>query len=153
MREGETGKIVLTDLENLFFPLIRYEIGDFGRALPGVCKCGVKLPLMDQVKGRISDIIRLPNNKVISGEYMTTIFDHAPDMVKEFQVVQKTDYSIEIRVVPNVEYLNIDSGLLAVKTKLSLESENLVSVRIRKMEELPIEKGKVQFIKSELPSQ
>ena len=153
VRDGEIGKIVITDLENLLFPLIRYEIGDFGRALPGVCECGVKLPLMDQVKGRISDIIRLPNNKVISGEYMTTIFDHAPDMVKQFQVVQKPDFSIEIRVIPNGEYLDIESGLLAVKKKLSFESENLVSVSIKKMEEIPIEKGKVQFIKSELPSQ
>jgi phenylacetate-CoA ligase len=46
----ELGRIVITDLENYAFPLIRYENGDLGRPLALKCACGINLPLMDAVR-------------------------------------------------------------------------------------------------------
>jgi phenylacetate-coenzyme A ligase PaaK-like adenylate-forming protein len=38
--DGQAGKILITSLRKFAFPLIRYEIGDVGRMIPGMCKCG-----------------------------------------------------------------------------------------------------------------
>ncbi len=100
----ELGRIVVTDLENYAFPLIRYENGDLGRTLANKCNCGINLPLMHPVRGRISDNVCFPDGTLISGEYLTTIFDDFPDTVIAFQVHQASDYSLTINVVPNREF-------------------------------------------------
>lgn len=38
--EGETGEIVVTNLNRKLMPLVRYRIGDLGRWEPGTCPCG-----------------------------------------------------------------------------------------------------------------
>ena len=98
---GQRGDITVTDLENYVFPLIRYRIGDRGCALSYQCSCGVNLPLMDSVKGRTTDNLPLPDGSVLSGEYLTTIFDDFPDAVHAFSVHQKKDFSIVVSYVPN----------------------------------------------------
>ena len=91
------GDLLVTDLLNYAFPLLRYRLGDRGRMLPEKCECGLPFPIMDYVKGRISDSIRFPDGTTIPGEYWTTIFDDFTDVIRAFQVYQASDYSIEIR--------------------------------------------------------
>ena len=64
------------------------------------CSCGSKLPIIDKVNGRTTDMIRLPDGGCIPGDFLTTVFDHAPDAVSRFQVIQHKDYSITIKYVP-----------------------------------------------------
>jgi len=94
-------------------------MGIWARALTHECSCGVKLPLMDKVRGRTSDLIRLPNGKSLSGEYMTTIFDDFPEAIRQFRVHQLADYSLNIWVVPNSDCQNLEAILNKVKEKLS----------------------------------
>lgn len=147
---GNLGKIAITDLENYVFPLIRYLNGDVGRALPGNCTCGVSLPLMDQVRGRISDTLKLPNGLCISGEYLTTIFDDHPDAVKQFQVHQRVDYSVTICVVPNNECRDLEQILIKVRDNLRKEVNNQISVEIQKTSNIHHERGKLRFVKSDV---
>ena len=112
--EGELGNIAVTDLENQLFPLIRYLNGDMSSRMPGLCSCGVTLPLMDKVRGRTTDIVKLPGGRCISGDYLTTLFDDYPDAVRRFQVYQKADYSIEILVVPEPASFSLLAVALAV---------------------------------------
>ncbi|TKJ38113.1 MAG: hypothetical protein CEE38_04975 [Planctomycetes bacterium B3_Pla] len=147
---GELGRIAITDLENKYFPLIRYLNGDEGRALPKNCSCGVNLPLMDKVRGRISDTIKLPNGAVVGGDYLTTIFDSVPDAVCQFQVHQHKDYSIDIVVVPNTTYANYEKVLENIRANLSTQFRNAVPVSIKQVAEIPHQSGKLRFVKSDL---
>jgi len=54
--DGETGRILVTSLQKHTFPLIRYEIGDEGRIVPGPCPCGRTTRVMDLL-GRADDIV------------------------------------------------------------------------------------------------
>ena len=56
--------------------------------------------VIGKINGRTIDLIRLRNGGCVPGDFLTTIFDHAPEAVKRFQVVQHKDYSITIRYVP-----------------------------------------------------
>jgi phenylacetate-CoA ligase len=140
---GETGRIIITDLENYAFPLIRYENGDMGRALSYPCSCGVKLPLMDSVKGRVTDLIRLPDGTAVSGDYLTTLFDDFPEAVRAFQVVQDRDYSISIYVVPNQNCSDICD---IVKRRLGEKTQGQVTVSINIVDELESDRGKLRYV-------
>lgn len=43
-RPGEVGELVLTNLRNPVFPLIRYRVGDHGSLAEGACSCGSAFP-------------------------------------------------------------------------------------------------------------
>tara|TARA_B100000787_G_C16199015_1_gene303312 strand:- start:2396 stop:3730 length:1335 start_codon:yes stop_codon:yes gene_type:complete len=145
LNNGEHGKIILTNLEEYAFPLIRYENGDESRLLNEPCTCGLTLPLMDKVKGRTSDNLTFPNGLVLSGEYLTTIFDNYTANVKQFQIIQKKDLSILVRVKL---YTNKDATLITkvIENELGKRINNQVSLKLEFVSEIKQEKGKLKFI-------
>lgn len=153
VEKGEYGRTVITNLEDEAFPLIRYENNDRGRWLGGPCACGRTLPCIDSVKGRESESFELPSGKVISGEYLTTIFDAHPDLVRGFRVVQHRDASITVEYVP--------SGKVKVKGEGEGEGERRmeevlfvfrrivggeVPVNFKRVDEIPHDRGKLRFV-------
>jgi phenylacetate-CoA ligase len=55
---GERGdRILLTLLERHTQPLIRYEISDMVRELPGECGCGRKFRMIESIEGRVEDVL------------------------------------------------------------------------------------------------
>ena len=99
--EGEWGDLVVTDLLERKFPLIRYRVGDRGRLLGRRCPCPLPFPLMDYVKGRIVDVIVTASGKRMPGEFWTTIFDDHVDEVRSFQVHQARDLKVTVRYEPS----------------------------------------------------
>ena len=144
------GNVVITDLENYFFPIIRYMNGDMGRALSGKCPCGINLPLMDKVQGRQTDMVKLPNGTCLAGDYLTTIFDNFPDAVKGFQVQQKKDYSIKVLYVPNPEANELSEVLGKVYNELINKTESQVSIIMEPVESISHDRGKLRYVISEL---
>lgn len=147
---GSMGGIAVTDLQSIYFPLIRYLNGDRGRALADTCDCGVTFPLMDKVKGRVSDTLRLPSGACINGEYLTTLFDDFPDAVRQFQVHQRKDYSILIKTIPRDGVTNLPQLLDAVCTQLSQSIGHEVSVTGCVVNDIEQEGGKLQFVRTDL---
>ncbi|SDM55643.1 phenylacetate--CoA ligase family protein [Kriegella aquimaris] len=95
-----TGKILLTDLTNFAFPLIRYEIGDRGRYMENSCSCGRPLPLMENIKGRQTVNIKTPSGLLIRGEHLMAMFDGYMKVFREIQLCQEADFSVCIDYVP-----------------------------------------------------
>lgn len=56
---GRRGEIVFTTLTRKGMPLIRYRTGDLTRYLPGPCPCGTVLPLLETVRGRRHEFVRV----------------------------------------------------------------------------------------------
>lgn len=100
---GEMGKILVTDFTNYAMPLIRYENGDIGKPTNEKCSCGINLPLMKSVEGRMTDII-VTEDKFISSPGLTLIFKDLP--IKKYQVIQETRNEILIKIVKAGEYSN-----------------------------------------------
>jgi phenylacetate-CoA ligase len=148
---GTLGKVVITDLENFAFPLIRYVTGDMGRALNERCPCGITLPLMDAVKGRITDIIKLPNGTRIAGDFLTTIFDDCPEAVNGFQVRQHKDYSITIYVVPAKGNPTVPATLKRVREQLAQKVGGQVTVTMEEVARINSDRGKTRFVISDAP--
>ncbi|MDD5656675.1 MAG: acyl-CoA reductase [Elusimicrobia bacterium] len=61
--EGRTGRILITSLLKLAYPLIRYELGDAGRLVPGTCPCGRPARVFELL-GRCDDVLAVGNMNV-----------------------------------------------------------------------------------------
>jgi len=142
VEKGMYGKTLLTNLEDTVFPLIRYENGDRGRWLTEKCPCGRTLPLIDSVKGRESESFVLPSGKTINGEFLTTIFDSAPELVSGFRVVQHKDSSITVEFVPSGDEGKIVGLIRSFAGKIGDE----VCVNHKKVESIPHDRGKLRFV-------
>lgn len=98
---GETGDVVVTDLNNRAMPLIRYRVGDL--AVPGArCACGRGFPVLKRVWGREYDLVVTPDGRRYHGEFFMYLFedlraDGIP--IQQFQVVQVGERNLEVRLV------------------------------------------------------
>lgn len=54
--DGETGNIILTNLDRTLMPVIRYNVGDRGRIVPGSCSCG-RTSLRFELLGRSDEVV------------------------------------------------------------------------------------------------
>jgi len=100
--EGETGRIVVTCLENYGMPLIRYDTEDLGIQREKSCSCGRNLPMMDSIVGRRIDMIRLPNGNTLFGGFFVIALEDLEWIPRygiiQFQVVQEKLDHIVLRI-------------------------------------------------------
>ncbi len=109
-KAGELGEVVVTDLHNYGAPFIRYVNGDLAVALPDEkCACGRSLVRLATVEGRSNDTLRDGEGRPVAGMFFIVLFSTLADKVRRFQVVQRKDRSIDLKIVPGSAF---DSSLL-----------------------------------------
>ena len=97
--EGESGEILITDLDNFSMPFIRYRIGDIGTSMENGCSCGRGLSMMKKIEGRTLERAISPIGTVITGPYFTLIFDKHFSAFSKFQIVEESKGSIKVLLV------------------------------------------------------
>ena len=114
-KEGEIGRVVVTDLHNYASPVIRYDIGDYAEA-GGSCNCGRNFPTIKRIVGRERNLITKPD-----GSKHWPIFGfHQFDIVApiyQYQFVQHSLTLIEMRVFPKRKLTDTDKENLACIVK------------------------------------
>ena len=98
---GQTGRMLITDLDNYGMPLVRYDIGD--RAVAAgerSCACGRGFPMLEEVAGRTLEIVVTPDGRQIGGTFWTLLLRSKPAF-RHFQVVQEAVDGVVIRFVPD----------------------------------------------------
>ncbi len=93
------GHIVLTDLEHLTLPLIRYKIGDIGCLLSSHCECGRSFPLMSDILGRNRDRFTGNNNTYIPATTISSALQDLEELTL-FQVFQNKEGEILFLLPP-----------------------------------------------------
>jgi phenylacetate-CoA ligase len=102
-RPGETGEVVITDLHNLACPMIRYVNGDMAVAhAEGPCSCGRTLTKIGPVEGRTTETLRDGRGNAVGGLVFNILFGVMDQVAKKFQVVQKADGRVVMKVVPTL---------------------------------------------------
>jgi phenylacetate-CoA ligase len=114
-RPGESGEVAITDLHNLACPLIRYITGDVATAhAGGPCACGRGLGRIAAIEGRMTDTLRDGHGNAVGGLVFNVLIGVLDHVARNFQVVQKLDGRVIMRVVPNLGDRLPDSALRAV---------------------------------------
>lgn len=145
---GELGRVVMTDLSNFAFPFIRYENGDVARMSDEQsCACGINLPKLAAVEGRIADTLILPD-RVITVPYLTVLFSDLKGL-KAYQFYQKTKDEVIVRIVPDGEYT--DEVRKYLYDALVDMAGDKATITVEEVAEIPVpESGKRRFVISEV---
>ncbi len=99
---GETGEVAITDLHNLACPMIRYVTGDLAVAREQApCACGRGLERIGPIEGRITETLRDGRGDAVGGLVFNILFGVMSHVAKQFQVIQKLDGRVVMKVVPN----------------------------------------------------
>ena len=114
-RPGEAGEVVVTDLHNLASPMIRYVNGDVAVAhAPGICACGRTLTRIGPVEGRTTETLRDGRGNAVGGLVFNILFGVMDQVAKQFQVVQKADGRVVMKIVPQTGDALPEANRLAI---------------------------------------
>jgi len=115
---GERGEVVCTSLVNQAMPLIRYRLEDTGIRCEEQCPCGMTLPLMKVVEGRIDDFLTDLDGRLIS----PTVFFPYPfedmERIKQFRVIQERSDKLKIQLVVKENFRNEDQVFEKARRKI-----------------------------------
>jgi len=146
---GEMGRVLVTDLSNLSFPFIRYEIGDVGvLAEPRQCSCGVTLPKLKSIEGRITDIVVLKDRQIITLNFNNLMSD--VEGIDQYQVVQQTMDNVVVKIVKNKVFTSVSEERL--RSGLTQLLGNDVHVKVEYVENIEVSSsGKRRYVISDIP--
>jgi phenylacetate-CoA ligase len=123
--------ILVTKLHADGMPMLRYRIGDVGRFPEGAAPGHPALTLCEVV-GRDMDRIWLPDGRWINSVQLPHMFKDFP--VREFMFVQRSDYSIELKIVPKSDFSG--DSLSKINATVSLNLPGL-PLNIALVDEIP----------------
>ncbi len=149
---GETGEIVLTDLENRGMPLIRYRIADSAEAMDNsqICDCKRTLPRIKITGGRVNEFLVTADGRLVAGTALTIFLSTKIPGVAQMQLYQKEAGELTVRVVASDS--GIDEAALLEESRSFLGENMRISVSYQ--EYIPREKsGKYRFSISEVASE
>lgn len=149
VKDGQTGRLIFTNLFNIAMPFIRYEVGDFGAI--------EKDPLMVQDKlinlqGRLNDKVFLPSGKVAAGFSLYYVSKHLMGTlgyIHEYQVHQLSLSKFLFYIVMDRELDDFSKKIIQEAFDTYLEKG--LEVEIRKVDFIDREKsGKLKHFISHL---
>ena len=147
---GETGHIIVTNLNNYGMPFIRYSIEDMGAwsTLDG-CPCGRQLPMMDLVQGRRIDMFKAKDGHSVWGGFASPLF--GMEGVKQFQLVQKRLDLVVARIVKEGQLELDETRLAEIERTVHTALGDDVRVEFEFPAEIPVlASGKYRYAISEL---
>lgn len=92
---GVPGRVLVTDLTNRAFGLIRYENGDVASWAPEDETRPCPFPVLERIWGRTSDFLTTPTGGRIHGEWFTHLF-YGVESVLRFQVHQRSTMHVDV---------------------------------------------------------
>lgn len=122
------GEIVMTNLWNFSWPLIRYITRDIVVLSQKGCSCGCNFPRLMSINGRTNDFITLPNGKQIHSSPFGWLSVSIPG-IKDIFFSQNEDYSLDIFVVKE-EIADSNKIRSIIKKRLEKLLKNNLDIQI-----------------------
>jgi phenylacetate-CoA ligase len=147
--DGELGRVLVTRLDTIGMPFIRYYTGDLAVKLPRSKypqKRDYSFPLLERVIGRDTDIVKTKNGGLMIVHFFTAIFQLEASF-KQFKIIQRDLAGIEIEYIPSSAF---DSKAIArIEQRITEElNETILFKWIEVKEIAPTKSGKPQIIQS-----
>ena len=139
--DGIEGQIVITDLNSMKFPFIRYKTGDLGIMRHDDCGCGIKKPYLTNIVGRVEDYILTKDNRKIR---RVTLIVKPAIGIKESQIIQFSRDAIIIKVVPDVNFDEKSMEEVVKNAPLYIGDMNVKWEKVQKLERTA--NGKLKFL-------
>ncbi|MDQ0417971.1 phenylacetate-CoA ligase [Croceifilum oryzae] len=105
--EEGTGELVVTDLQNKTWPLIRYWIGDLVSVSAATCDCGQSSPVLTLTGGRTQEYVQVHDwlcSPVLFHYRTSAINRKYGNCIRSFRVTQRAEEDFLIELVPGTDY-------------------------------------------------
>lgn len=146
--EGRVGELVITELNNLAMPLIRYRTGDYAAISYKGCECGRTLSLLTAVHGRAYDFIVNRVGRQFHGEFVMYIFEEAMREglgIRQFQVLQEDVSHFRVRLVAGPSFQESAKVLIIRRFREHIDQDAFIEFEM--VEAIPREpSGKIRLI-------
>jgi phenylacetate-CoA ligase len=146
---GQTGRILITLLNNSTFPMIRYEIGDVGiAAAPGACPCGLSFPRLASIQGRQDDMLVTEEGTVLSSALIRHFVGVSlnRDLMREWQFEQTGPGAFVFRYVP-MRTEGLEKNLEQILGTLRRGLGQSARVEFQQVSEIPLSAtGKMRWV-------
>ncbi len=144
---GEPGEVVTTGLIRGFQIFVRYRLGDVAAWDPEPCPCGIAMPVLREVLGRVEDVVVGPDGRRMVRFH--GVFTDQPH-IREGQVIQEELSRIRVKVVPADGFSEVD--VRDVIHRIQQRVGPAVHVNVEQVSSIPRSKsGKFQAVVSLLP--
>lgn len=145
---GESGDVIVTNLNNYGMPFIRYAVGDVAAwSRQTACSCKRALPLMDLVEGRRIDMFKTKDGRAVWGGFASPLF--GMQGVEQFQLVQKSLDHVVARIVKDGELDR--AGLARIEHTVKIALGDDVKVEFEFPEKISVyDSGKYRYAISEV---
>ncbi len=145
---GETGEVIVTNLNAYAMPIIRYRLGDVCVTSDEQCSCGRGLPLIKNIAGRSDDFIILSDGRSIQPAVFRRIM-RSIEGVKQFKIVQETQTDIYVKIVRGKAFR--ENNIPQLQDMFKKELEQGVRVNIDFVERVELERsGKLRSVVSKI---
>jgi phenylacetate-CoA ligase len=146
---GETGRVLLTDLNNLVMPFIRFDLGDL--AMPSSEPSAGGFPLIEHLVGREIELLRFPSGRVLNGITLGRVLFVERDLAQDilwYQCAKTGRNEVELRVVWSREPSQTVRARAAEAVGSLVDPDT--EVRVRAMERLGVlPSGKAWILRDE----
>lgn len=145
---GVSGEAVVTSLNALAQPFIRYRLGDVCKFTEKPCSCGSPFPLISPPLGRLDDAVKLPSGKIVSLWPFTFIL-RKMDRLEQYRIIQESAEHLVVELVfsgdPN------DDALVRLRSRFMEHLGEPVTVEIQCVDGIRDETSKFRSFISKLP--
>lgn len=143
---------LLTSLQNLSMPFIRYRNEDCGYLSQESCSCGNHFPLMRLEIARTSDNFLFPGGRVVHGEFFTHLM-YGSDGIVNFQFHQTAVDEIVLSIVPGPADPKAREEKIrdAIRQIQAVTPGHPIRVEVREVESIALSSaGKHRFTRSDV---
>jgi phenylacetate-CoA ligase len=139
--------VIVTDLDNLSFPFIRYRNGDRALQAERPCSCGRQHQLLARILGRLGDVIVGPSGNRVHPEFFTHLLNETGisqrSRLRKYQVVQESPSKLLWKLAAD-PLRQADREWLVNQVRRYLGE---VDIKISEVEDIPVARsGKFQYV-------
>jgi len=152
---GQTGRILVTLLENYSFPLIRYEIGDIGAPGTAGCACGSSFPVLEKIEGRTVEQLETSRGDFVSPLFVIHLLGvvHNPGWIRRFRFVQCSykEFNLWLELSETVDRGRLAQMAEALRRDLEVVFGSGCQLNVRPVEAIaPAPSGKYVCVVNEM---
>ncbi|OIK06815.1 phenylacetate--CoA ligase family protein [Bacillus sp. MUM 13] len=128
------GELVITDLYNKTWPLIRYFVGDLVRLRNITCECGDTNPVIDVTGGRTQEYLKIGEwiaNPILFHYAVMKVNRSFGDAIRQFKVTQYKEDALLIELVKGKLFTDKTLDMLRMELKEKLPPDVTLDIKDR----------------------
>ena len=141
VQPARPGEIVITELHGRHMPFIRYRLGDTVTVSTGPCRCGLQSPCLEQIEGRLEDMIQTPDGRKVAGGML---YYTLTEGIQQFKAIQRAVDRLEVFIVKGPSFS--DAWLAGVRAQWRDYLGEAMKIDFRFVDHIPADRsGKLRY--------